>query len=136
MALGGLALWALGNQLSGNLIQTRYYFSIFPAFAVLAAAGEYGLRQLHIPRVRLERISAALVLLALGLNLLEVGHSVLKQGSPQAALGIKSEAAYLADNLGWFQPAMQAVRDLPEGARTLLLYEPRSLYCAPRCAAG
>ena len=134
LALSGLALWAVGNQLSGNLIQTRYYFSIFPAFAVLAAAGEYGLRQLHMPRVRLERISAALVLLALGLNLLEVGHTVLKQGSAQAALGIKSEPAYLAENLGWFQPAMQAVRDLPEGAKTLLLYEPRSLYCAPRCA--
>lgn len=133
LALAGLVTWALGNQFSGNLIQTRYYLSIFPAFAVLAAAGEFTLRQIHIPKVRLERITAVLVLLALSLNLLEVSAAVLKQGAPQAALGIKPQEVYLADNLGWFQPAMQAVRDLPAGSRTLLLYEPRSLYCAPRC---
>lgn len=130
----GLAAWALGNQLSGNLIQTRYYFSIFPAFAALAAAGDFLLRQVNLPRVRLERVGAALVLLVLGLNALEAGSAVLKQGAPQAALGLKSQSAYLAENLGWFQPAMQAVGDLPEGQRALLLYEPRSLYCVPRCA--
>lgn len=134
LAIAGLVTWALGNQFSGNLIQTRYYFSIFPAFAVLAAAGEFALRQIQIPKVRLERIATALVLLALSLNLLEVASTALKQGAPQAALGIKSQEAYLADNLGWFQPAMAAVRDLPAGSRTLLLYEPRSLYCAPRCS--
>lgn len=134
LALAGLVTWALGNQFSGNLIQTRYYYSIFPAFAILAAAGEFALRQMQIPEVRLERISAALVLLALSLNLLEVSATTLKQGAPQAALGIKSQEAYLAENLGWFQPAMQAVRDLPPGSRALLLYEPRSLYCAPRCS--
>lgn len=134
LALSGLAVWSVGNQFSGFLIQTRFYISIFPAFAILAAAGEMGLRQIHMPQVRLARIGAALIALVLGLNLLEVSQAVLKQSAPQAVLGLESRETYLANNLGWYQPAMQAILDLPAGSRSLLLYEPRSLYCAPRCA--
>jgi hypothetical protein len=57
----------------------------------------------------------------------------LRSGAPQAALGLKTADAYLSDALGWFQPAMQAVRALPEDQLVQLIYEPRSLYCAPRC---
>jgi hypothetical protein len=133
LALAGLVLWALGNQYSGNLIQTRYYFSIFPAFAVLAAAGDFGLRRVRLSTVRMGRIAAALILLALSLNGLEALQEGLKNGAPQVVLGLKSSTAYLGDALGWFQPAMLAVHDLPEGQRAQLIYEPRSLYCAPAC---
>ncbi len=129
----GFLVWALANQYNGLLIQTRYYMALFPAFAVLAAAGEWGLRQLTIARVRLGRLAAVVILLAVGFNLLESGLKTFKSGAPQAALGLKSQDSYLADNLGWFQPAMQAVNDLPQGSQVLLLYEPRSLYCQPRC---
>ncbi len=133
LAVGGLLFWALGNQYSGNLIQTRYYFSVFPAFAVLAAAGDVGLRRLRLGAVRLGRLAAALIVLVLGLTTLEVSLASLKNGALPAALGLKSQEAYLADALGWFQPAMKAVRELPAEQRTQLIYEPRSLYCAPRC---
>lgn len=145
LALAGLALWVAGNQYSGNLIQTRYYFSIFPAFAVLAAAGEQGLRSIKITFwskrdggeeervVRLGNLAGALILIAISLTTLEISIETLKNGAPQAALGLKSEEAYLADALGWFQPAMKAVRDLPDGKTVQLIYEARSLYCAPRC---
>jgi hypothetical protein len=133
LAAAGVVLWAVGNQGSGTLIQTRYYFSIFPAFVVLAAAGDCGLRQLRLGSARMGRIGAALVLLALGLNTLEFGLAAFKNGAPQVALGLKSSEAYLADTLGWFEPAMKAARELPEGAQAQLLYEARSLYCASRC---
>lgn len=133
LAAGGLLLWALGNQYSGNLIQTRYYFSVFPAFVVLAAAGDVGLRRLRLGPVRMGRLAAALILLILGLNTLEVNLASWRSGALQAVMGLKSQEAYLADALGWFQPAMKAVRELPDGQRAQLIYEPRSLYCAPRC---
>jgi hypothetical protein len=133
LAAGGLLLWALGNQYSGNLIQTRYYFPIFPAFAVLAAAGEIGLRRLRLGPVRMGRLAAALVALVVGLSTLEVSLASLRNGAPQAALGLKDQETYLADALGWFQPAMKTVRELPAGQRVQLIYEPRSLYCAPTC---
>ncbi len=133
LAAGGLLVWALANQYNGLLIQTRYYMVVFPAFAVLAAAGDWGLRQVALARIRLGRIAAVLILLAVSFTLLESGLNSIQSGAPQAALGLKSQDAYLADNLGWFQPAMQSIAELPQGSRVLLLYEPRSLYCQPRC---
>lgn len=133
LAGSGLVLWVLGNQYSGNLIQTRYYFSIFPAFAILAAAGDAGLRRLHVGPVRMGRLAAALIVLLVALNTLEVSLAGLRNGAPQVLLGLKSEEAYLADALGWFEPAMKTVRQLPPGRQAQLIYEPRSLYCAPRC---
>ncbi len=129
----GFIVWALANQYNGLLIQTRYYMALFPAFAVLAAAGDWGLRRVVVARIRLGRIAAVLILVAVGFNLLQAGLQTIQTGAPQAALGLKSQDAYLADNLGWFQPAIQAINELPQGSRALLLYEPRSLYCQPRC---
>ena len=134
LTISGVLLWTIGNQLSGNLIQTRLYFSLFPALATLAVFGFWGLERLQVGQVRVGRILAALVLLPLAFNTLEVASSVIKTEVPQVLLGYKSTQSYLADNLGWYQPAMQAIQDLPEGKRALLLFEPRSLYCFPKCA--
>ena len=134
LALAGLAVWAVANRFSGNLIQTRYYFTLFPAFTTLAAFGYWGLSRVTLPQVRLNRIFATLVILALALNLVEVTAFTWKSSAPQAVTGLKTAESYLADNLGWYQPAMQAVRELPEGSRAVMLYEPRGLYCAPVCA--
>jgi hypothetical protein len=30
-------------------------------------------------------------------------------------------------------PVMQAIQELPEASRVLMLWEPRSLYCLPKC---
>lgn len=133
LAVAGMLIWAAGNRFSGYLIQTRMYFSLFPAFAALAGFGFAAASRINYASVRLGRILQAIILLVLALNVFEAGLHTLKTGAPQAALGLRSEQDYLADNLGWFQPAMQAVHDLPEGSQVLLIYEPRSLYCAPAC---
>jgi hypothetical protein len=133
ITLTGLLIWAVGNQLSGYLIQTRLFFSLFPAFAVLAACGFNAVEGLSLPGVRPGRILAALVVLVLGLNVLEVNVASLKQGAPQAALGLISSEEYLKNNLGWYQPAMEAVNQLPPGSLVQLIYDPRSLYCKENC---
>jgi hypothetical protein len=48
-------------------------------------------------------------------------------------LGIESSESYLIQNLGWYQPAMAALLELPDEDRVLLMLEPRGLYCQPRC---
>jgi hypothetical protein len=133
IAVSGLVVWAVGNQLSGFLIQSRFYFAIFPAFAFLAASGYAALSEIQLPQIRLRRILSALVLLVLGLNMIDVGLFTLRARAPQVVLGIESSQAYLEHNLGWHYPAMQALVDLPEGDQAMLLLEPRSLYCQPRC---
>jgi hypothetical protein len=135
VAVSGVAIWAAGNRLNGLLIQSRLYYALFPAFVVLAAAGFAGLSSISIGQVRFARLVETLVVLALGLNVLEVSANVLQRGALGAALGVQNEPAYLQANLGWYEPAMQAVRDLPAGERTLLLFEPRGFYCEPRCTS-
>jgi len=133
LGVTGLLVWAVGNQFSGYLIQTRMYFSLFPAFVVLAAYGYYGICRIDMKPVRLGIIVNALLILVLGLNFIQVGVDFVQGGSLNEALGLRSESQYLADNLGWFEPAMQAIQALPQGSKVLMLYEPRGYYCIPRC---
>jgi hypothetical protein len=120
-------------RLSGYLIQSRLYFSLFPAFALLAGAGFQSMEAIRLPGVRLGRVAGALVLLVFGFTAIQVGETAIRRGALQKLLALKDEASYLDDNLGWYGPAARATRDLPAGSRALMLWEPRSLYCAPVC---
>jgi hypothetical protein len=133
LAVVAVIVWTVGNQITGYLVQTRFYFSIFPAFAFLAAAGFDALSRLQIPQLRIGRIAAAMVLFVALLNTIEAGLFVIRQRVPQAVLGIESNDAYVAHNLGWYQVAMQSLLDLPEEKQVLMLLEPRAYYCQPRC---
>jgi hypothetical protein len=133
VSITGVLTWMVLGRFSSYLLQSRLYFAFFPALAFLSAAGFSSLQHLALPHVRLGRIAAFLIALVLGLNTFEVATTTLQQGAPNAILGLKPEADFLADNLGWYAPAMQALRQLPPDQRALLLWEPRSLYCLPRC---
>lgn len=133
VAFSGLLVWMVLGRFSSYLLQSRLYFAFFPALAVLAGAGFSGLQSLSLPNLRLGRLASFLIALVLGLNAFEIGVHTLQQGAPAAVLGLKPATEYLADNLGWYAPAMQALRDLPPGDHALLLWEPRSLYCLPHC---
>lgn len=129
----GVLVWMIAGRFSSYLLQSRLYFAFFPALALLAGAGYAGIQHSQLPGVRLGRIAAALVLIVIGLNIVELAGQTLKSGAAQAALGLVAEEDYLSNTLGWYAPAIQAVHDLPDGSRTLLLFEPRSLYCQPVC---
>jgi hypothetical protein len=129
----GLLIWALAGRLSGYLIQTRLYMAFFPALALLAGGGYRALAKAHLSNARLGRVVASLVVLALAVNALQISLETLSSGAPQFLAGLRSETDYLDDNLGWYAPAMRALAGLPEGDKGLMLWEPRSLYCAPRC---
>ena len=134
VAIAGIFIWVIGNQMSGFLLQTRYYFALFPAFVELAAAGYDALTKIKLPSVRLESLMLALVLLVLVLNLIHVSTDTLKSGAPQTVLGLQTEDTYLTQTLGWYYPVMQHLRQMPANEYTLLLFEPRSFYCDRRCA--
>ncbi|HTX79767.1 MAG TPA: hypothetical protein VMC62_08865 [Longilinea sp.] len=133
LAVTGVAIWAVGNQLSGYLIQTRMYFSLFPAFVVLAAYGYHGISQIEIKPIRLRFVVNILLVFVLALNVIQVGMDFVQSGALNEVLGGHTEEQYLTDNLGWFQPTMQAIKALPQGSKVLMLYEPRGFYCIPGC---
>ncbi len=133
LVLPVLLLWMLIGRFSSYLLQSRLYFAIFPALAVQAGLGLAGLQSFKLPGLRLGFIASILVVLVLWLNVIEMGVSVARQSPLRVDLGLETPQAYLEDNLGWYAPAMQGLRDLPQGSKALMLWEPRSLYCWPVC---
>ena len=133
VAVWGMMIWAIASRLSGLLIQTRLYMSFFPAFAMLAGGGYLALTAIRLPGVRLGRVAGSLVVLALGLNAIQLGLETLSRQTIETLTGQRLPGDYLAANLGWIVAADQAIGELPEDARVILLWEPRSLYCLPRC---
>jgi len=133
VACSGFVTWMIANNLAGLLIQSRLYFAIFPAWAVLGGAGFSSFSKLKTMGIRFGRIAAALTLLVFAFAVYEVGVKTQKQGSLDVLLHLLTSDDYLAENLGWYAPAMQAVRELPPDARVLMLWEARSLACLPKC---
>lgn len=131
--LSGWLVWAVGGRLSGLLQQTRLYFCLLPAWAGLAALGEWGSRSEVWLGVRLRRLVMAGLGVGMGLGLFQALSTALESRVMEALSGQIPEAAYLVHHLGGFGEAMQAVWALPEESRVLMIYEPRGLYCWPRC---
>jgi len=125
--------WGFGNRVSGYLIQTRMYYSIFPAFAIIAGLGWDAIRDIRWKNVRLSLLIGAVMLLALGLSVSNTILQMIRQDAPRMVAGFITEDAYLDANLGWYAPAVRAVNELPAGAKVLFLYEPRGLACTPIC---
>ena len=128
-----IIIWSLAGQFAGFLLQSRLYFAAFPILGVLAGAGFLNLDRFKSGGVRFSRLAAFLVGFVLVLNVVELGLSTVRQGAFQVLFGLRTSASFLEDNLGWYAPAMQAVRNLPDGSRVLMLWEARSLDCLPVC---
>ena len=131
--LAGWAGWGIGSLVSPQLLQSRLYYVLYPAWAALAAAGFAGLSRIRVARVRFGRLAAALVLLSLSLSALGSIRAAVRFNTPAAALGITSPESYLAGRLGGYVPAMEAIEALGQGASVLMLWEARGLYCRPAC---
>ncbi len=132
-SLIGIIIWAIGNQVSGFLIQTRFYFSLFPAFAMLSA---FGFDQL-LKSLMDKNIWIKLIQLAIGLSLFlvftQISRDLVKNQTLQYVFGLQSRQEYLEKNLGWYARAMNDINHLPGSEKVLFFYEPRGYECIQRC---
>jgi hypothetical protein len=133
MGIASLIVWTIASQFSEYLLQSRIYFAIFPAFAFLAGVGFHALGRINVPYFRVQRVVAVFVLILFWFAVVEVAITTLSQGSLQVLLNIQEEDKYLENNLGWYAPASTLIHDLPTFARVVMLWEPRSYECVPRC---
>jgi len=130
MALGGMLMWAAGGLLTGHLIRSHLYFSLFAAFATLAAFGFAALDGLRMGSVRVGRMAAAVAALALGLSAVQSGLELAQRGVADLWGGGLDVQGYSERNLGLYALVMS---ELPQDGRTLMLWEARGLACAPHC---
>lgn len=133
LTVTGLVIWGIASRIAEPLYQSRLFFSFFPAWAILGGAGFDSISKIKVATIRFGRIASSLILLVLVFAVLETGLRTQRQGALDVLLGLQNSEEYKADNMGWYAPAMEAIRRLPNGTRVLLLWEPRSLYCLPKC---
>ena len=129
----GFAMWAVASHEAGLLIQSRLYFAMFPAWAILAGIGFSSFDSLGSQNIRFGRLVAVLVFLVLGFLIFETGLKSFRQSAPQVIFGQVSPDEYRSRNLGWYATAIESIQQLPSDSRVLLLWEPRSLNCLPKC---
>ncbi|MBW6475017.1 MAG: glycosyltransferase family 39 protein [Anaerolineaceae bacterium] len=133
IAFFGLLVWAIGNQFSGYLIQTRFYFVLFPAFAILAAFGYFQIKQYQIGQVRIKRLVDIFMIVVLAFNSFQLISEMVEKDVLPNVFGYQSNQEYLEKNLGWYARAIDEINLLDEGERVLFLYEPRGFGCIPKC---
>ncbi|MBE0684944.1 MAG: glycosyltransferase family 39 protein, partial [Anaerolineaceae bacterium] len=133
IALFGILVWAAGNQVSGYLIQTRFYFVLFPTFAILAGFGYLQIKQYQIGQVRIKRLVNIFIIMVLGFNSFQLIAEVVEKDVLPNVFGYQSNQEYLEKNLGWYARAIDEINLLNEGERVLFFYEPRGFGCIPKC---
>lgn len=126
--------WLYGAAVSRLMVQPRFLFPSLPPLAVLSAVAYESLRSLELRSFSIHRILGVFIGLVLVLTVLQTGMDTLQHKDVPVLTGAISEGDYLYHRLGWHYAAMKAVEDLPEDAKVLFLFEPRSYYCPPeRC---
>jgi len=132
-ALSGWFIWGLGSRLAGYLIQTRLYWALFPSLVILSAFGYRNLSFFRLGTIRTRIVLNSMILLVLVLTTVEM-FSILTQKRTLDLMGGQIDRqAYLKHNLSWHAVALEAIRNREPERATLLLFEPRSLYCLPYC---
>jgi len=131
--LVGFFTWAIGSQFRGLLLQTRLYFIIFPAWAVLAASGYAAIAKINSHNIRFGKLADTFIVLALIFNTFYTIKAASVSNPMPVILNLESRASYLTRHLGGYQIAMEAVRALPENSQVVMLWETRGLECLPNC---
>lgn len=107
----------------------RAAFDLALAVAVSGLAGGVGRRLL--PAKDFSPLERFALQAALGwgiFGLLWFGRGLAQYDPTGAILGTRSAEEYLDGALGWYGRAMRALADLPQGSRTLFLWDERGLY--------
>ena len=109
IAFFGILVWAIGNQFSGYLIQTRFYFVLFPAFALLAGFGYSQIKQYQIGHVRVKRLVNIFVIMVLAFNSFQLISELVEKDVLRNVFGFQSNQEYLEKNLGWYARAIDEI---------------------------
>jgi len=131
--LSALLIWMVASRFSEYLTQSRLYFALFPALAVLSAIGFNGFSQWQLSGIRFRFVVGSLVIMCLGFSALEVSRDAIKMGTLDVLFNIETEEEYLGKNLGWYYPAVSDVATFGNDHKVLMLFEPRSYFCIPYC---
>lgn len=133
VGLFGLLIWAIGNQISGYLIQTRFYFALFPTFSILAGCGYFQISNYRISKIRIKRLVESLVIVVLAFNSFQIFSEMIEKDVLKNVFGYSNNQEYLETNLGWYARAIYDIDQTDQDQKVLMLYEPRGFGCITKC---
>ncbi|MBN1310566.1 MAG: phospholipid carrier-dependent glycosyltransferase [Anaerolineae bacterium] len=125
-------IWLAGLATSWYLIQMRLLFPIFPALALVGGLGLTGLCDMTL-RPDVDRLLRVLVMIVLSVAVLNASWKLVRTDALRVVFGLQSEEAYLEQAMGVSYLAMQQVNELPQDAKVLFLWEPRTFHCERIC---
>ncbi|MGF1507688.1 MAG: hypothetical protein ACFB51_21550 [Anaerolineae bacterium] len=124
--------WLVGAGVSWFLTQPRLLFPLFPILALIGGlVVETAGTAARLPAG--ERLVRPLVAVVLLWAAADSAVTWLAINPLPVTVGLEREDDYLLRRMGVHYAAMQTVRDLPDGAVTLTLWEPRVYYCGNGC---
>lgn len=127
--------WLFGLAWSYLLMQGRLLLPAFGVLALAIAAGVKALDFLPPKPLNFSWLLRAVIVLVLILNLVEFSMDFLEISPFKVLVGLESEEEFLARRLGWYIKAVEFInRELPEKAKVLFLWEPRSYHCTRVCS--
>jgi hypothetical protein len=127
-------LWLYGVAQSDLLRQTRLLFPIFPLLAILAGIAIERLSVLDVRGFSAQRFVLMALVIALCLNVVTFLVSIGADSPFQYLLGLETRDQFLTRHLGEYYTAVSHINDdLPQSAKVLFLWEPRSYYCQKEC---
>jgi len=127
-------LWLNGLARTAMLLRSRFLFLVFGAVAVLGGVALDRLRMLRRPRLAVDWLARAVVILTLALLLFALLVRFLQANPLPVVLGVESRDDYLARRLGWYYATVETMnRELPPDAVVLFLWEPRTYHCQVEC---
>ena len=132
-AMTGWVVWGIGSRIAGYLIQSRLYWAIFPSLVVLVGFGCRHLSQMRMGSIRMRVLVDSMAIFVMFLTSIEVTSSILHKRVFDFVSGQIGSQDFLTHNLGWHYYVMQDLSGIGNSSQTLLLFEPRSLYCLPKC---
>ena len=129
--LSGILVMLFVGRINQLFWQIRIFYCLLPAAALAVGWGWQALEGLSAFTVRIQRISGSVVLLVIILVLWGDTNQLIRTNPIGTVLGVRTEKAYIDEVLGWYASVTQALHELPNGSRTIFLWEARGFY-APR----
>jgi len=122
----GAAFWIYGYITTRNLWQARLLLPAIIPFVIPAAAGITSIGSLNTKQLRPFFIVSSIAAMAIYLNLLDMGLSVISRNPLSTATGIVTSQKYYERYQPGYADALRMVSDTPSNSRIYALFEPRS----------
>ena len=118
--------WTYGYITSKNLWQARLLLPAILPFAIPASLGILSVRNFDTQKFRLSFITLGLATIAILINLLDLGLSVIYRNPLALTTGIVSRESFMEQFQPDYSLALQLVAQTPQNSSIYSLFEPRS----------